>query len=137
VLPAALARDHRRLAARLDHALALPPGPGRDHALHQARKAAKRARYAAEAASPALGKPAKRHRKRVKAVQQLLGVHQDSVVAREALRQLAVEAHGAGESAFTWGLLYGTEQSRAEAAERELPEVWEKVREEGPPGPGG
>ncbi|MEU2311122.1 CYTH and CHAD domain-containing protein [Streptomyces albidoflavus] len=137
VLPAALARDHRRLAARLDHALALPPGPGRDHALHQARKAAKRARYAAEAARPALGKPAKRHRKRVKAVQQLLGVHQDSVVAREALRQLAVEAHGAGESAFTWGLLYGTEQSRAEAAERELPEVWEKVREEGPPRPGG
>ncbi|MFC7468072.1 CHAD domain-containing protein [Actinomadura keratinilytica] len=96
VLPAGLARDHRRLATRLDHALALPPGPGRDHALHQARKAAKRARYAAEAARPALGKPAKRYRKHVKAVQQLLGVHQDSVVAREALRQLAVEAHGAG-----------------------------------------
>ncbi|MFI8904920.1 CYTH and CHAD domain-containing protein [Streptomyces albidoflavus] len=137
VLPAALARDHRRLATRLDAALALPPGPGRDHALHQARKAAKRARYAAEAARPALGKPAKRYRKHVKAVQQLLGVHQDSVVAREALRQLAVEAHGAGESAFTWGLLYGTEQARAEAAERELPGVWAKVREEGPPKPGG
>ncbi|MBL0780350.1 CHAD domain-containing protein, partial [Streptomyces albidoflavus] len=105
----------------------------RDHALHQARKAAKRARYAAEAARPALGKPAKRYRKHVKAVQQLLGVHQDSVVAREALRQLAVEAHGAGESAFTWGLLYGREQARAEAAERELPGVWAAVRDEGPP----
>ncbi|MGA5425380.1 CHAD domain-containing protein [Streptomyces koyangensis] len=137
VLPTALARDHRRLATRLDAALALPPGPGRDHALHQARKAAKRARYAAEAARPALGKPARRYRKHVKAVQQLLGVHQDSVVARQALRQLAVEAHGAGESAFTWGLLYGTEQARAEAAERDLPEAWRAVRDEGPPKPGG
>ncbi|WP_436736838.1 CHAD domain-containing protein [Streptomyces sp. BBFR102] len=133
VLPAALARGHRRLATRLDHALALPPGPGRDHALHQARKAAKRARYAAEAAGPALGEPAKRYRKRVKAVQRLLGAHQDSVVAREALRRLAVQAHGAGESAFTWGLLHGTERARAEAAERGLPEAWRAVRAEGLP----
>ncbi|MDV9192738.1 CHAD domain-containing protein, partial [Streptomyces sp. SR27] len=109
------------------HALALDPGHERDLALHEARKAAKRARYAAEAARPTLGKPAKRLAKRVKAVQSLLGEHQDAVVARAALRELGVQADGAGETAFTWGLLYGREEAAAEAAERDLPEVWARA----------
>ena len=49
---------------------------------HEARKAAKRARYAAEAAEPAFGKKAKRFAKRMKAVQSVLGDHQDAVTAR-------------------------------------------------------
>ncbi|SCE61252.1 CHAD domain-containing protein [Streptomyces sp. Termitarium-T10T-6] len=104
-----------------------PAGPERDTAMHEARKAAKRARYAGESARPALGRPAKRFAKRVKAVQSVLGDHQDSVVAREALRALAIEAHAAGETAFTWGLLYGQEEAAAEARERELPEVWARA----------
>ena len=48
----------------------------------------------------------------MKSVQTVLGDHQDSVVARDALRNLAVQAHAAGESAFTWGLLYGQEEAR-------------------------
>ncbi len=36
-------------------------GTERDVALHEARKAAKRARYAAESAQPVLGAPAKTH----------------------------------------------------------------------------
>ncbi|NEB37053.1 CYTH and CHAD domain-containing protein [Streptomyces sp. SID14515] len=126
-LPRAVLKDYGRLATRLDHALGQPPGPERDTALHEARKAAKRARYAGEAARPALGKPAKRFAKRVKAVQSLLGDHQDSVVAREALRTLAIQSHAAGETAFTWGLLYGQEEAAAEARERELPEVWARA----------
>lgn len=126
-LPRAVLRDYDRLAARLDHALGQPPGPERDTAMHEARKAAKRARYAGDAARPALGRPAKRFAKRVKAVQTLLGDHQDSVVAREALRTLAIQSHAAGESAFTWGLLYGQEEAAAEARERELPEVWARA----------
>ncbi|HEY9372877.1 CYTH and CHAD domain-containing protein [Streptomyces sp.] len=124
VLPKAVQKDHDRLAARIAHALDLDPGHDRDLALHEARKAAKRARYAAEAAVPTLGKPAERVAKRTKAVQTLLGDHQDSVVARDALRTLAVQAHAAGESAFTWGLLYAREEAAAAARERELPEVW-------------
>ncbi|MGW4228155.1 CYTH and CHAD domain-containing protein [Streptomyces sp. NPDC004980] len=123
-LPKAVTKDYERLATRIGRALEQPPGEGRDLALHQARKAAKRARYAGEAARPALGKPAKRFAKRMKAVQTVLGDHQDSVVARDALRALAVQAHGAGESAFTWGLLYGQEEAAAADRERELPEVW-------------
>ncbi|WP_411110094.1 CHAD domain-containing protein [Streptomyces sp. c-19] len=127
VLAKAVRKDHGRLATRIERALALDPGEERDLALHEARKAAKRARYAADAARPSLGKPAKRLSKRVKAVQSLLGEHQDAVVARGAVRELGLVAHGVGESAFTWGLLYGHEEAAAEAAERELPEVWARA----------
>lgn len=124
VLAKAVLKDYRRLAKRTEHALTLPAGHERDLALHGARKAAKRARYTAEAARPALGKPAARFAKRMKAVQQVLGEHQDAVVARGLLRDLAIQAHAAGESAFTWGLLYGGENDRALACERDLPGVW-------------
>ncbi|MFF7436895.1 CHAD domain-containing protein [Streptomyces sp. NPDC008122] len=127
VLAKAVRKDHDRLGGRVEHALALDPGHERDLALHEARKAAKRARYAADAARPTLGKPAKKLGKRVKAVQSLLGEHQDSVVARAALREFAIQSHGAGESAFTWGLLYGREEAAAAATERELPEVWARA----------
>ncbi len=123
-LPKALLKDYARLATRVEHALALAPGQERDRALHAARKAAKRARYAGEAAVPALGRPAQRFAKRMKDVQSVLGDHQDSVVAREALRALAVQAHLAGESAFTWGLLFGQEEAAATDSERALPGAW-------------
>ncbi|MFJ9788133.1 CYTH and CHAD domain-containing protein [Streptomyces globosus] len=127
VLAKAVRREYDRLAGRITEALALDSGPDRDTALHTARKAAKRARYAAEAAEPVLGKPAKRLRKDLKAVQTLLGDHQDGVVAREALRDLSVQAAAAGENAFTWGVLYAREDARAARIERDLPRVWGKA----------
>ncbi|MEU8622296.1 CYTH and CHAD domain-containing protein [Streptomyces sp. NPDC048623] len=127
VIPKAVRRDYRRLAARVDHALALDPGQDRDLALHAARKAAKRARYAGEAAVPTLGKPARRFAKRMKAVQTCLGDHQDSVVARAALLDLATQAHAAGEPSFTWGVLYAREEAAAAAREHQLPEVWARA----------
>ncbi|MFE5487214.1 CHAD domain-containing protein [Streptomyces sp. NPDC056527] len=127
VLAKAVLKDYDRLAGRVDRALALPAGHDRDLAMHEARKAAKRARYAAEAATPTLGKPAKRFAKRMKSVQSVLGDHQDSVVAREALRTLAIQAHAAGESAFTWGLLYGQEEAAGADREREFPQVWKRA----------
>ncbi len=123
----AVLKDYRRLAGRVAAALDAPAGRGRDEALHSARKAAKRARYAAEAARPALGKPAKKFAKRVKKVQQLLGDHQDSVVARGALRDLATQAHRAGEGGFTFGLLHGREEALAAQRERDLPATWAKA----------
>ncbi|WKX70309.1 CYTH and CHAD domain-containing protein [Streptomyces sp. XD-27] len=118
-------REYERLAGRIATALDAPPGPDRDPAFHDARKAAKRARYAAEVARPVLGKPAKRFARHGKDLQDLLGDHQDSVVAREALTDLAAQAQSAGESAFTYGVMYGREESRAAADERELPGAWE------------
>ncbi len=127
VVRAAVLAETDRLTRHVDAALALPPGPERDDALHAARKAAKRARYAAEAAELGLGKGARELAGRLQGVQQLLGDHQDSVRARETLRAIAVRAHAAGESTFTLGLLYGREEAAAAARERELPSVWAAV----------
>lgn len=127
VVAGAVLKDYRRLARRTEAALAAPAGQERDEALHGARKAAKRTRYAAEAARPALGRPAKKFATRTKRVQQLLGDHQDSVVARAALRELATQAQQAGEGGFTFGLLYGREEALAADRERALPDLWRKV----------
>ena len=127
VIRKAVLRDYERLADRLEPVLDAPSGPDRDVVLHEARKDAKRARYAAEAARPALGAPAKAFAGLMTEVQELLGDHQDSVVAREALRELAIQAHAAGESTFTLGLLHGREEARAADRERELPGLWAEV----------
>lgn len=126
-LPKAILKEYDRLAGRIERARRKPPGPERDAALHHARKGAKRLRYAAEAARPALGKPAKRLGKHVKAVQKTLGDHHDSVVARDTLRRQAVAAHAAGEPGFTWGLLHGQEQATATERERQLAELWRRA----------
>lgn len=99
--------------------------------MHDARKKAKRTRYAAETAIPALGDPAAALVKSMKSLQSLLGDHQDSVMTREALRELAGQAHGAGESSFTYGVLYGREEQRAAAAEAALPGEWEPIESMG------
>lgn len=89
-----------------------------DTALHRARKAAKRARYAAELAAPILGrKSAKKKAARFKKMQTVLGEHQDSVVAAETLRTLGARAGTTpGENGFTFGLLYGLELQNARQA---------------------
>jgi CHAD domain-containing protein len=129
VIGKALRKDYARLTARVERAMEMPPGHDRDLALHEARKKAKRTRYAAESAEPVLGGPAAGLVKSAKSVQNLLGEHQDSVMARTALRDIAAQAHAAGENAFTYGLLYGREECRAAEHEAELPAVWESVRD--------
>jgi len=127
VLSRRLLRDWQRLADRMEPALATAPGPQRDVRLHTARKAAKRARYAAEAARPVLHRPARKFKVEMQALQELLGEHQDSVVARGTLRGLAAQADAAGESAFTYGLLHQVEHDRALAAERRAPRLWQRA----------
>jgi CHAD domain-containing protein len=114
VLRSRLAHDSARVlerAAAADEA----SGPVRDAALHDVRKAAKRARYAGEAAGPVLGVDADRVTKRMKQLQQALGVRQDGAVGREVLADVAREIHEAGGDTFTYGLLVGLE-SRAGSA---------------------
>ncbi|MFG2356184.1 CHAD domain-containing protein [Streptomyces sp. NPDC048521] len=127
VLHKAVHKDLATLSGLVEQALHLPPGEERDVALHEARKKAKRTRYAAEAAVPALGAPARSLTGSMKALTTLLGDHQDSVMARHTLRELSAMAHAAGESAFTYGLLYGREEARAAAAETDLPGLWKKI----------
>jgi CHAD domain-containing protein len=108
-------------------AAGLPPGPGRDAALHAARKAAKRARYAAEAAIPVTGKPARQFAAQMKKMQSVLGDHQDTVVGRQVARRLGVTAQLAGESAFTYGLFYAREACRAGQLDSEAAKTWARA----------
>ncbi|NYG07288.1 CHAD domain-containing protein [Phycicoccus badiiscoriae] len=119
-------RDAMRLH-RAARAVAESDAAGHDPALHEARKKAKRLRYAAELAVPAGGRRAKRLAKRAKAVQQALGQHQDTVVARQRLRQLGAQSFLRGENGFTFGLLHGVERLRAEHAELEFQSAWVRM----------
>ena len=105
-------RRVRRRAGELDDGL---PQPERDLRLHETRKAAKRARYAAEVAAPVGGKPAARLAGRMEAVQEVLGEHQDSVTARGLLRDLATGVRDPAE-AFGLGVLHAEEAARGRAA---------------------
>ncbi|MEU3558388.1 CYTH and CHAD domain-containing protein [Streptomyces fragilis] len=127
-LTKALDKEFRRLTRLVERAIALEPGPERDTALHEARKKAKRTRYAAEAARPALGKKAGALAEDAKSLQRPLGEHQDTVMARGALLEIAQDAAKAGESAFTWGVLHGREEKAAALTEAALPERWARVR---------
>lgn len=93
-------------------------GPGADHnpneALHRIRKRAKRLRYTAAATG------ASQVSQQAKAIQTLLGDHQDSVVSREHLLAQAETAHAAGEDTFTYGVLYQRESDLAENCRNQL-----------------
>ena len=89
-----------------------------DELLHRARKAGKRARYAAEAAAPALGKKASKVAKRASRLQTLLGEHQDAVVATELLRRIADQVADEGKNAFTYGILVADQRRIAAASAR-------------------
>jgi CHAD domain-containing protein len=64
----------------------LAPSPS-DTTLHKIRIKTKRARYATELARSSVGKPASRFIKSVRAVQDLLGMHQDAIQAERHVRQ--------------------------------------------------
>ncbi|MFD8236262.1 CHAD domain-containing protein [Streptomyces sp. NPDC059696] len=128
-LAKAVRKDFYKVSKLVERAAELEPGTDRDVAVHEARKKAKRTRYAAEAAEPVLGKPAKTMVKSMKALQNLLGEHQDSVMARHTLRELSAVAHAAGESAFTYGLLHEREEQRALRVEAELPGFWDGIKD--------
>jgi CHAD domain-containing protein len=124
VLPDLLQQDARRLRRAVKE---IARSEDHDAALHDARKKAKRLRYAAESAVPVFGGRAKTLVASVKKVQQALGEHQDTVVARERLREFGVKAHLNGENGFTFGRLHALEQSRADEAEREFETAWKAL----------
>jgi len=132
LVPDLLRRDLKRVRKRHRAYLAAGSSDRRDPALHDVRKAAKRLRYSAEVAIPVLGDRAAELASRAKAVQQVLGEHQDTVVARRVLRDLGVRAHLGGENGFTFGRLHALEESHAADLARRYLEVWEDL-----PGPSG
>ena len=120
VVPTLLERDAKRLRRAVRAIDSAPDDHRRDLALHEARKKAKRLRYAAESAVPVLGGRAKTLARRAQQVQDSLGLHQDAVVARARLREYGIQAHLDGENAFSFGRLHALEQWRGHDAETEF-----------------
>jgi CHAD domain-containing protein len=111
-------KTHRRLE---EASKAFRDGdPEADVLLHRARKSGKRHRYAVELAAPVLGKKADAIVAHRKEFQELLGEHQDSVVAEGLLRELGVLASTSGQNGFTWGLLHAREQEAARVIVKKL-----------------
>lgn len=110
----------RRSVDALDHD---PP----DAALHEVRIRAKRTRYAAEAVAPAIGRDARRFAKRIAEIQEVLGEHQDAVVAEQWLRA-QLGSTSSGPMLFVAGELAAIERSAARAARAQFPGVWKRAR---------
>ena len=108
-----------------------PPLPGvldRDTALHEARKEAKKTRYAAEAALPVGGSGAAALITALEDLQELLGDHHDSVVTRQLLRTTGMRAQASGENAFSYGLLHAGLAREAGELEAGLPAARKALR---------
>ncbi|MBM2623473.1 CYTH and CHAD domain-containing protein [Actinoplanes sp. LDG1-06] len=114
-------RRARKSLAKADGLLDEALAHGEDHELHDARKAYKRARYAVEVFEPEAGKPAKKLVKALTDLQDVLGAHQDSVVARELLHEL-------GQDSFWFGVLWARQEQVGKDTYGELPVVVEKSR---------
>ncbi|HAT1181287.1 CHAD domain-containing protein [Corynebacterium striatum] len=83
----------------------------RENYFHDMRKAAKKLRYAAEAAGSATNLKTKNLYKACKDMQSVLGDFQDSVTSRDKLLELANTARRRGEDTFGYGLLYQRERA--------------------------
>lgn len=111
LLPDLLDQVGRRTLKEWRHAEKLQ---GREQLLawHETRKRAKAARYAWEAAIPALGATAEDAAARWEQVTEALGIVQDATVARARLLELAEAAQEHGEPTFSYGVLYQRESER-------------------------
>jgi len=125
VVPSAVGRCYRRSRRRMQAAALQPPGSARDAALHEARKAAKRARYAAEAAIPVGGNQARQLAGQLQNVQSVLGDHHDTVVGRQLSRRLGIAAQLAGESAFTYGVFYERDVCSGARTDAQAQQAWQ------------
>ncbi len=120
-VPALVARPWKKLRNAVR---ALPAEPA-DEELHEVRILSKRARYAAEAAVPAAGKPARRFAEAVAGVQGVLGDHNDASVAEEWLRR-----HATGSDvtqALALGELVGVQRAEAALCRQAWRKAWRKA----------
>jgi CHAD domain-containing protein len=120
------AREFRKLRKAVR---ALEPEPS-DEALHAVRIHGKRARYAAELAAGVVGKPARRFVQDAKRLQDVIGEHQDAVVAEERIRGLLAGTDSA-ETNFIAGRLVERERERRRRARADFPQAWRKLEKSG------
>jgi CHAD domain-containing protein len=115
---------------KLRKAVRALPGVPSDEALHAVRIRGKRARYAAELAEGVVGKPAGRFVRNAKRFQDVIGEHQDAVVAEERIRGLLAEVQGA-RAHFAAGQIVERERERRRAARSAFPKAWARLAKSG------
>ena len=112
-------REFRKLKRQIE---ALGPTASND-SLHRARIQAKRLRYATELSSRVLGKKGDGVVSAAKTFQDVVGAHQDAVVAEEHIRAAARRSRGVG-AGIAAGRLIERERSRRAEARAGVPEAW-------------
>ena len=105
---------------------ALGAAPSND-ALHRTRIQAKRLRYATELSSELIGKGARKIVDAAKGFQDVVGAHQDAVVAEAHIRTAVRHARGVG-SGIAAGRLIERERARRVDARNSLPDAWKRLR---------
>jgi len=125
VLPELVAKDLRRLRKRVHRVAETDDHAERAQALHEVRKSAKRLRYACEAAGPVLGARTAPLERSAKQIQSVLGDHQDTVLTR--LRLLEIAAEGAAGGTFTLGRLHAREDAEAARLELAFADAWDEL----------
>ncbi|MDP9334130.1 MAG: CYTH and CHAD domain-containing protein [Actinomycetota bacterium] len=116
-------RPVRRLRKHIGHFEKVPANAD----LHEARKRAKQARYALEAAAPVLGKRATRQARRLAELQGILGDHQDAVVAGAWLHEAARDAAGS-ETPFVAGYLACLFDADRARLRKRWPSTWKRAQ---------
>lgn len=111
-----------REAKRLRRGVAALGADPADEALHEVRIHVKRARYAAELGAHELGKAGARFIAAAKAAQDVLGAHQDSVVAEEEIL-----AWAGAEANPVAARLVELERSRRADARSAWPDAWSQL----------
>ncbi|MGZ4619752.1 MAG: CHAD domain-containing protein, partial [Frankiaceae bacterium] len=104
---------------------------GADETWHSARIVAKRARYAAEAVAPVLGRRARRLASLATSVQEVLGEHQDAAIAAQTVHDLARAHPRDGALALVAGRLVERERNRVTASRVAFPRLWREAARAG------
>ncbi|HWC44159.1 MAG TPA: CYTH and CHAD domain-containing protein [Actinomycetota bacterium] len=118
VMPPLVVKPWKKLRKAVREAGDDPP----DDELHQIRIRAKRARYAAEAVEPVIGKPAEDFADAIADLQGVLGDHQDAVVGEAWLREAAAASRR--DVALVAGLLIAAERASADDTRAGWRKVW-------------
>ena len=116
--------------AKLRKAVRALPAKPTDDELHAVRIRGKRARYAAELAEGVAGKPARRVVGDAKRLQDVIGEHQDAVVAEERIRGLLDQISGP-RAHFAAGRIVERERERRRRAREAFPDAWARLAKSG------
>jgi CHAD domain-containing protein len=122
VLPGLVARPWHKLSGAAALSMDDP-----DAVWHAVRIRSKRARYAADAVAPVLGGAAADLAAALGAVQNLLGEHQDGVIAADTWLATARVHAGDHALAATAGRLYERERAAVRRIRKRFPTAWNKA----------